>query len=485
MTASEPDASDPSPDQEWTFHPGDVISERYAITDHLGQGAFGEVHAARDQETDRRVALKILQTDSVERDPKAVARMRQEAEILRALDHPNLVQVYDIGSVGQHEYLVMELLEGRSLDELIADEDLATPDRLRPIAAQILSALDAMHDRDVQHRDIKPDNIVLLERDAPGEIVKLVDFGIAKAQDFLDGEHEFTLVETQEDEFVGTPRYAAPEQAVGDPVGPSADLFSFGLVAAEWLTGTPRIEHSDERGALSVLIKPEPIDVSDCPTDWQPWLVRMIAKKPEERYGSAAEALEELPGLADPGDWIQRPGVETDTEDVVDPTEPLERGPDGGAAAADDHAAGAQIGEPGDPLEPTEVSTGPAPPGESAEDSPASPPRSDDSEEVEMPEERPVSASDRSDADGTPTEPPADGHTPGQRAAVADDQPTEPAGSAPDRHRRPARAERETAEAPRQTDDEELDDSMLFWTVAAAAFFLGSLLLFLYTVLTS
>jgi len=415
------------------FQPGDVISDRYEIAERLGRGAFGEVHAALDPETDRRVALKILQTGSVERDPKAVARMRQEAEILRALDHPNLVQVYDLGSVDGREYLVMELLEGRALDELIEQGERATPERLRPVAAQILSALDAMHAREVQHRDIKPENIVLLDRDGAGEIVKLVDFGIAKAQDFLDGDHEFTLVQTQEDEFVGTPRYAAPEQAVGDPVGPSADLFSFGLVAAEWLTGAPRIEHSDERGALSILIKPEPIDVADCPADWQPWLVRMIAKKPEERYGSAAEALHELPGLQDPDDWIQHADEETVTEVNPDPTAPLERGPHGGAMAGGPNA-GAQVGEPGDPLEPTEVK------------------------------------------ESAPSEPPGRHST-----ALSDDQPTEPAAD-PLRHRATP-GDATTTDRRRRDEDDRLDDATVFWTVAAAAFFVGSLLLFLYTLL--
>ena len=475
MNASEPDESNPTSGDHWTFHPGDDISGRYQIVDRLGQGAFGEVHAARDLETGRRVAIKILQTDSVERDPMAVARMRQEAEILRALDHPNLVQVYDMGSVDGHEYLVMELLEGRSLDDLIEAGEVAPPERLRPLVAQILSALEAMHRRDVQHRDIKPDNIILLEDEDGGETVKLVDFGIAKARDFLDGDHEFTLVQTQEDEFVGTPRYTAPEQAVGDPVGPGGDLFSLGLVAAEWLTGTPRIKDAGERGALSILIQPEPIDVSDCPTSWQPWLVRMVAKKPEERYSSVREALEELPGLDDPDAWIESPSAPA--IDDEDPTAPLRRDP--APPAAERAQPAHQIGEPGDPLEPTKVKE---------DDPPGSNPERDGYDDMSTLDARPAHTAGPPESGPPESGPPESGPPIGEprhdggahrRSTVLPDEQTT------DRGRTLDRGDQRTDDLQRNAPEaEELDDSTLFWTIAAAIFFIASLAVFLYTVLT-
>lgn len=284
--------------EDWAYAEGDVLEDRYEIYERIAQGAFGEVHAARDRREGRDVALKVLRTGSEYRDPKAVARMRQEAEILRALEHPNLVRVHEIAQVDGRECLVMELLEGQSLRELIDAGELATSERARPVVRQILSALMAMHGRGVQHRDLKPDNIILLDTPAAsGErTAKLVDFGIAKARDFLDQDHQQTLVQTKDDEFVGTPQYSAPEQAVGDPIDDSSDLFSVGLVVAEWFTGEPRIDASAQRGVVSVLIQPEPLDVSDCPEEWQPWLEKMVAKTPDDRYRSARDALEALPG---------------------------------------------------------------------------------------------------------------------------------------------------------------------------------------------
>ena len=424
MASSDTTAQPDHLEEEWTFGAGDLLGERYRIVERLAAGAFGEVHAADDTQTDRRVALKVLRTEGEHRDPKAVARMRQEAEILRAIEHPNLVQVYDIGTEADHEFLVMELLEGRSIGDLIEAGEFADIERARPVAEQILSALDAMHARGVQHRDLKPDNIILLE-EADAETVKLVDFGIAKAQDFLDSEHEFTLVQTQEEEFVGTPRYTAPEQAVGDPVGPSADIFSLGLVLAEWLTGTPRIEKGAERGVISILIQPQPIDVSDCPEEWQSWLEKMVAKTPEQRFESAEAALRALPGTEHPERLLETPDDEAESYD--DSTVPLQKG----AVAEDvdletltdtteEKPPRAAVGSPGDPDEPTRVS-------------------------------------DPNDA--------PDSEPPGRS-------------SSPNRAQPPV-----TRTAITQTPDDSLDISTVVWTVLAALFFIVSLAIFIYTVL--
>lgn len=441
MSASEPNPPDSDRAEDWTFQEGDEIAERYGILERLALGAFGEVHAARDAETDRRVALKILRTGSRQRDRKAVARMRQEAEILRALDHPNLVQVYDIGTAQGHEYLVMELLEGESLRDLIDGDDRPTPEQAGRIVRQILTALDAMHERGVQHRDIKPDNIILVGDDGNAS-AKLVDFGIAKARDFLDSEHEHTLVQTKDDEFVGTPRYAAPEQAVGDPVGSTADLFSLGLVTAEWFTGTPRINAGASRGVISVLIQPEPIDVSDCPEDWQPWLKKMLAKTPEDRPQSAREAIRLLPGdnaFEDPDETVP---------EQHEATEPLSRDI---VADAGGELPEAAVGSPGDPLEPTEVRGG-----------------------VPTVSERP--------GDGPPA------------GADAGD-PTEPRDVSPRRPRRDSRpapsrrAGRSPKDAP-STDpgtapsEDSLGGSTLLWTLLALLFFVVSFGVFLYTLFT-
>ncbi len=450
MTPPDPNARSDSPD-EWAFREGELVAGRYRIVKPLARGAFGEVHAARETEHEHRIALKILQTDSVERDPKAVARMRQEAEILRALDHPNLVQVHDIGTTEGHEFMVMELLEGDSLGPLIANGELAEPETIRPVAVQILSALDAMHDRGVQHRDIKPDNIILLGRGRDEPTVKLVDFGIAKARDFLDGDHEHTLVETKGNEFVGTPQYASPEQALGDPVGPSGDLFSLGLVLAEWMTGTPRIDRAEHRGAVSLLIQPDPIDVSDCPSAWQPWLEKMIAKRPEDRYSTASDALEGLPGDGDPVDKLRTKRTRVDTGERPAPEASLEVGP--ADAPHDESSSVERVGSPGDPMEPTDIRSQPP---TSPEPTPGD--EEDDARHAEL-----ETTAANSEPSSAPTAKSTGG--PGE----ASDRPS-PLSDIP----------QTSADS-----DQGLDRSTLFWTIASALFFTASLALFLYTLLTS
>ncbi|MFW5967375.1 MAG: serine/threonine-protein kinase [Persicimonas sp.] len=297
--------STPTQDQQQAeasiVEPDDLLADRYRVVESLASGGFGQVVSALDEREERRVAIKILHEDADERDPAAVARMRQEAEILGAIDHPNIVHLYDVGQSDHGEFMVMELLEGPSVGELLEEEGPASPESVEPVVEQLLSALSAAHERRILHRDIKPSNIVLVDRDGQRQ-AKLVDFGIAKVEGLLDDDPDegVTLVKTRGGDFVGTPRFCAPEVAVGDPAGPSADLFSLGLVLAEWLTGTRRIDAERQDVALSVLIRPEPLDVSDCPARWQPWLTRMIAKEPEQRYATAQEALEHFEALVGP-----------------------------------------------------------------------------------------------------------------------------------------------------------------------------------------
>jgi serine/threonine protein kinase len=303
------DASDPS-----GLQPGDVLSGRYRIVEQLGSGGYGQVLSAEDlgpsasgdqhsSGDHRRVAIKILRADAGSRDPAALARMRQEAEILGALDHPNIVELYNIGTSDHGEFMVMELLEGDSLDEIMDLEGPADAESARPVVKQLLNALVAAHDKQVLHRDLKPDNIILVHApDEPGgKRAKLLDFGVAKAGELLDDDPDegITLVKTRAGGFVGTPRYCAPEMAVGDPAGPSADMFSLGLVVSEWLTGKARIDADKQNAVLALLIQPEPLDVSDCPESWQPWLARMIDKDPDQRYRSAREALDGFEALVE------------------------------------------------------------------------------------------------------------------------------------------------------------------------------------------
>lgn len=271
---------------------GTVIDARWRTDANIASGGYGDVWKGWDLDEDRAIALKILRSNAGNNDPSAIARMRQEAEILKAMSHENIVEVYGFGDSPYGHFLAMEMLEGKAIDQVLDRDGPADSERVIPIAAQLLAALAEAHDKQILHRDIKPENIILVTGDDGREVAKLVDFGIAKAHRLLNEEEDgATLVQTRAGGFMGTPRYAAPEQAVGDPIGPNIDLFALGLVLAEWLTGRMRIDGERHADVMTQLLSPRELDISDVPYRWKEWLKRMIAKNPQERYQSAAEAL--------------------------------------------------------------------------------------------------------------------------------------------------------------------------------------------------
>ncbi|MFU8807055.1 MAG: serine/threonine-protein kinase [Bradymonadaceae bacterium] len=294
--STSPDSTLPSVE---SLPPGTVLNDRYRIERRIGLGGYGEVLAAQDLETGLPVAIKILHIEATQNDPRAAARMRQEAGILMAIDHPNIVRVLSIEASDHGEFLVMERLNGETLSVRLKKNGALESDLVLRTTRQLLSALELAHDQHILHRDLKPDNILLCH--APlsetGEIAKLVDFGIAKTQAPLDeknSDDEVTIVKTRIGNFVGTARYSSPEQLVGDPVGPGADLFCLGLVIAEMLTNTPRVGSDNYGDAMAQLVFPKPLDLSDCPKEWQFWLQKMLEKSPTYRFQSAREALESL-----------------------------------------------------------------------------------------------------------------------------------------------------------------------------------------------
>ncbi len=272
---------------------GTVINEQYKLVRCLASGGYGDVWSAEDTHSKQKIAVKILRNDAGNNDPSALARMRQEAEILAAIDHPNILQVFSFENSPYGYFLVMELLQGLAIDQVLQREGPGAPEVVMPVVGQLLSALHLAHSKEILHRDIKPENIIL-EKAKDGQYrPKLLDFGIAKATKLLsDADVGVTLVQTRSGGFIGTPRYSPPEQAVGDPIGPSVDLYSLGLVLAEWLTGKPRITAERHGDVMAQLLNGEPHDVSDCPYPWQAWLKKMIAKSPSERYENALEAME-------------------------------------------------------------------------------------------------------------------------------------------------------------------------------------------------
>lgn len=309
-----------SPDQPQHLpKPGDILGQRYRLTHRLGVGGYSTVFAADDLLDGGSLAVKILKTQSVHNDPSALGRMRQEAELIKGIEHPNILRIYAFERHGPFAFLVMEKLHGASLAHIIHEQGPAPTERVLAMTRQMLSALHAAHTRRVLHRDIKPENILMCPTHGPErEIAKLVDFGLAKSfgEQNFDDDLEITLVKTKAGGFMGTPRYTSPEQAVGDPVGPYTDLFSLGLVISEWLSGTIRLKGDTHAELMRYLVGPQPLDVSDCPRAWQPWLAQLLDKEPKRRFSSARQAMDALEHIlkhgAAPG------GIQTESIDAYD-----------------------------------------------------------------------------------------------------------------------------------------------------------------------
>jgi tRNA A-37 threonylcarbamoyl transferase component Bud32 len=181
----------------------DVLDDRYELGVALGSGGMAEVFEAFDRSLGRRVAVKFLKADLP--DPRARERFEREARTAASFTHANAVTVYDVGDDGQRPYIVMELVEGRTLADLLAEQGQLPPNAAARITDEVLAALGAAHDRGLVHRDVKPGN-VLITRDG---LVKLADFGIAKAAS------DATAGLTATGQVMGTPKYLSPEQAAG------------------------------------------------------------------------------------------------------------------------------------------------------------------------------------------------------------------------------------------------------------------------------
>ena len=206
-----------------------LLAGRYELAERLAAGGTARVYAAVDRVLDRRVAVKLLDADAVESGrPGGRERFTREARATARFTHPDAVTVYDAGEDGDQLYLVLELVEGPSLAQVLADGPLAVDEAVR-VARHVLAALGAAHAAGLVHRDVKPANVLLGPR---GE-VKLADFGIARRFDEL--EEDLTAAGT----VVGTPRYLAPEQRAGEAVTPATDVHAVGLLLREMLTGWP------------------------------------------------------------------------------------------------------------------------------------------------------------------------------------------------------------------------------------------------------
>ena len=259
---------------------------RYRIVSELGRGAMGVVYKAHDPVLDRTVALKtIMLGDDVEEREEFQSRFFQEAKAAGRLNHPALITIYDFGEEGSLAYMAMELLDGTELSKRMAQGALPVPEAIS-IAEQVAEGLAFAHDNGVVHRDIKPGNITLLPRGR----VKIMDFGIARLKT--------SDLKTQLGVRLGTPKYMSPEQSSGAAIDHRTDIFSLGIVLYEMLTGArlfqgdslPQVLHN-----VATFVPPPPSRLKPEVSSLLDLVVmRALAKKPEERYGSAWEMVDDL-----------------------------------------------------------------------------------------------------------------------------------------------------------------------------------------------
>ncbi len=261
-----------------------LFDGRYRIVRKLGAGGMADVYLAEDQELGRRVAIKILNGRHAN-DDQFIERFRREAKNAAALNHPNIVSIYDRGEAEDTYYIAMEYLDGRTVKELIVGHGPAPVNVAIEYGRQILSALRFAHRHGIVHRDIKPHN-VLVDREGR---VKVTDFGIARAG---------TSQMTETGSIVGTAQYLSPEQARGGEVDQRSDLYSLGVVLYELLTGqTPFDGDTPVEIAMKHLSNaPQPPSAlrPDVPHDLDMVVLRALAKDPEDRYQSADEMEADL-----------------------------------------------------------------------------------------------------------------------------------------------------------------------------------------------
>jgi Tol biopolymer transport system component len=271
----------------------------YQILSPLGAGGMGEVYLALDTRLGRRVALKLLPSEFTQ-DAVRVRRFELEALAASALNHPNIVTIYDIGRDEDSHFIATEYVEGRTLQGVIHGEPLKTEEALS-VAAQVAEALSAAHAAGIVHRDIKPDNIML----RPDGYVKVLDFGIAKLTEpasSADGAHSSAAKgQTETGAVVGTVAYMSPEQALGRPVDQRTDVFNLGLVLYELLTGTHPFRRDSNAATFDAILNRDPpppkLRDAEAAPELERVLLRALEKDRELRYQTASDLRAELKRL--------------------------------------------------------------------------------------------------------------------------------------------------------------------------------------------
>jgi serine/threonine protein kinase len=279
----------------------------YRIEAKLGEGGMGVVYRAFDTHLDRPVAIKLLRADAIS-SPERKRRFVQEAKAASALNHPNIIHIYDITSSGETDFIAMEFVAGKTLHQLIGKNDLPLRDTLK-YSIQIADALARAHSAGIVHRDLKPANIIIEEHGR----VKLLDFGLAKlTEKTVDSEAATATITardaplTEEGSIIGTVAYMSPEQAEGRKVDARSDIFSFGSVLYEMVTGRQPFEGATKMSTILAILQQEPPPpvglVPNLPAELEKIILRCLRKDRDRRTQHIDDiklALEELEELKD------------------------------------------------------------------------------------------------------------------------------------------------------------------------------------------
>ena len=270
---------------------------RFEIRSLLGRGGMGAVYRAWDSNLDRHVAIKILPPQLVA-DPERVRRFVQEAKSASALNHPNVISIYDIGQDDSVHYIAMELVEGATLREHMAGTALELK-RAIAIGEEIAGAIGAAHEAGVIHRDLKPENILV----ASAGYVKVLDFGLAKLrrEESIPGDASTQFKSTEPGKILGTVGYMSPEQAEGKPVDHRSDIFSLGCILYEMVSGRSPFRGRTHVDTMHNIVHAEPAPLHainpEVPPEMQRIITKSLAKAPEDRYQSAKDLAVDLKRL--------------------------------------------------------------------------------------------------------------------------------------------------------------------------------------------
>ncbi len=291
--------------EDWEAAKGDqnlgrLIAGRFTVLARIGTGSMGTVYRAQQPSVGRSVALKILKTD-LSRDPEIVTRFEREAKATGGLRSPHSVTVYDHGRTDEGQlFIAMELLEGELLTSALTREGALPVARTVSLLTQILRSLGEAHGAGIVHRDLKPDNIFLAQV-AGSEVVKIVDFGIAK---IVHGDRKVDALETQAGTVWGTPAYMSPEQAQSRPLDHRSDLYAAGVIGYQMMTGAPPFQDDDAVLVMARHIKAKPRPPSEArpdlpiPASLEGVVMRAMQKDPALRQQSAAAFIAELEACA-------------------------------------------------------------------------------------------------------------------------------------------------------------------------------------------